>query len=327
MGRYSPEYLTKMTREPMSLSFIKRAIENKSILESKVISCDEDYTLTLDLGKNIIGRILFTELEYHYNKDEVVKIASAVSKVGKHIKYTPMSYERVGDQIVVQCSRRESQRVCFEKFIKNLIPGDVIDARIIKVVGYGAFCDIGCGITALLPTNSISVTHVVDPVIALRYVHRIKVVVKDIDENYRIQLSHKELLGTWAEETSKINVGDIMYGTVLSKEDYGIFIRISQNLSGLAEVSDLDIEVGDLVSFKILGIIPNNMKVKLLILEKIELSEADKNRPNETNMRFRYVIKDGHINSWSYSTPTAKKQINSEFVFIDRNVEHNDNIE
>lgn len=318
MGRYSPEYLTKMTREPMSLSFIKRAIENKSILESQVIGCDENYTLTLNLGRNIIGKIPFTELEYHYDKNETTKIASAVSKVGKHVKYTPISFEKNGEQIIVNCSRRESQRVCFERLIKNLVPGDVIDARIIKVVGYGAFCDIGCGITALLPTNSISVTHVVDPVIALRYVHRIKVVVKDIDENYRIQLSHKELLGNWIEETSRINVGDIMYGTVLSKEDYGIFIRISQNLSGLAEVSNLDINVGDLVSFKILSIIPNNMKVKLLILEKIELSEADMNRPNETNMRFRYIIKDGHINTWNYSTPTAKKQISSEFTYIDR---------
>ena len=170
---------------------------------------------------------------------------------------------------------------------------DVIDARILRVENYGSFCDIGCGITALLPTNRISVTHINNPKEVLNKVRNIKVVVDNIKEDGKINLSQRELLGTWDEEASKFTTGETVCGTVLSVEDYGIFIRLSQNLSGLASPNtDVEVKPGDVVSVHIHLINEETMKIKLNIISRLDCHEEP--------MKFNYYIMEGHISHWSY---------------------------
>lgn len=305
MSKYSPEYMNHRNAESMSLNAVKQAIRMESILESRVKKCDSNNNLILDIGKNIIGIIKFEELEYHPDGTPI-KEASATSKINKHVKYIPISIRKEEDVFIVECSRKQVQKICYDNYISKLTPGDVIDAYVLKIMNYGIFCDIGCGIVALLPTNNISVTHIINPTIELKGNSVLKVVVKNIDENYKIELTHRELLGTWEEEASEINEGEIIYGTVLSIEEYGVFVRISQNLSGLAGTTNIGIKVGDLVSARIQTIQNKNMKVKMTILEKVGTME-------DIPMRFKYKIKDSHIKEWVYSTPTAKKRIESYF--------------
>lgn len=305
MGKYSPEFMTHMKREPMSLNAVKQAIRLGSILESRVTKCDSNNDLTVDIGKNIVGIIKFNELEYHPDGSNT-KTASATSKVNRHIKYIPTAITKQGDKYIVECSRKLAQEQCYNEYISKLLPGDIIDAYVIKIMTYGIFCDIGCGIVALLPTNNISVTHIINPIVELKGLSALKVIVKNIGDNYKIELTHKELLGTWEEEVSKFSENDIVYGTVISVEDYGVFVRLSQNLSGLADITDLDINTGDIVSTRIQCILNKNMKVKLSILEKVGKIE-------ESPMRFKYNVDEPHIKDWVYSTPTARKQIESHF--------------
>lgn len=305
MGKYSPEFLTHRVTESMSLNAVKQAIRMQSILEAKVIKCDSNNNLTLDLGKNIVGIIPFDELEYHPDGSPV-KSASATSKLNKHIKFMPIEVRKGEDEFIVDCSRKQVQKMCYDNYISKLTPGDVIDAYVLKVMNYGIFCDIGCGIVSLLPTNNISVTHIVNPAVELRGISTLKVVVNHIDEKYRVELTHKELLGTWKEEVADFAVDDVIYGTVLSVEDYGVFVRLSQNLSGLADVTDLELVPGDIVSARVQLIQDKNMKVKLTIIEKIDTDE-------ESRFKFRYRDDISHITDWVYSTPTARKQIESHF--------------
>lgn len=305
MSKYSPEYITHRNREEMSLNAIKQAIRMQSILETRVTKCDSNNNLTIEIGKNIIGIIPFNELEYHPDGTPI-KPASATSKVNRHIKYIPISIRKEDGIFIVDCSRKQVQKICYDNYISNLTPGDVIDAYVLKIMNYGIFCDIGCGIVALLPTNNISVTHIVNPAIELRGISTLKVVVNHVDENYRVELTHKELLGTWEEEAASFNEDDVTYGTVLSVEEYGVFVRLSQNLSGLADVTELELKPGDLVSVRIQSIQNRNMKIKLTIIDKVGTA-ADK------PMRFKYYITEPHIKDWVYSTATAKKHIESHF--------------
>lgn len=305
MSKYSPEYMTHRNREEMSLNAIKQAIRMQSILEARVTKCDSDNNLTIEIDKNIIGIIPFSELEYHPDGTPI-KPASATSKVNRHIKYIPISIRKEDDLFIVDCSRKQVQKICYDNYISNLTPGDVIDAYVLKIMNYGIFCDIGCGIVALLPTNNISVTHIVNPAIELRGISTLKVVVNHIDENYRVELTHKELLGTWEEEVTSFNEDDVTYGTVLSVEEYGVFVRLSQNLSGLADVTELELKPGDLVSVRIQSIQNRNMKIKLTIIDKVGTA-------TDKPMRFKYYITEPHIKDWVYSTATAKKQIESHF--------------
>lgn len=309
MGKFSPEYMERIHRNSISIGLLKAAIKNNTILESRVVKCSSDNELTLDIGDGIIGIIPFNEVEYKPDHSEIKK-AAVTSKINKHVKYIPLLMKENSDgTIVVQCSRRLVQKMCYESYISNLRPGDVIDATVTKVVNYGIFCDIGCGIIALLPTNNISVTHIVNPVEELKDLYKLKVVVKSITSDYRVELTHKELLGTWEEEAAKISEGDLLCGTVLSVESYGVFIRISQNLSGLAELDEsrgITLKTGDVVSVNVLSIQSKNMKVKLGILSKLEDQQP-------MPLTFRYTTDITHISKWVYNTETAKKRIESIF--------------
>ena len=78
-------------------------------------------------------------------------------------------------------------------------------------------------------------------------------------ENERVSLSSRELFGTWEENAAKFTPGQTVPGIVRGIEDYGVFIELSPNLSGLSEPFD-GISVGDSVSVFIKSIVPEKMK-------------------------------------------------------------------
>lgn len=46
-------------------------------------------------------------------------------------------------------------------------------------------------------------------------------------------MTHKELLGTWMENASWFHPGETVRGEVRSVKEYGSFIELAPNLSGL----------------------------------------------------------------------------------------------
>ena len=150
------------------------------------------------------------------------------------------------------------------EYIKKLRPGDVINARVTHLESFGAFCDIGCGVIALLPINSISVSRISHPRDRFFAGEDIKAVVKSV-ENGRITLTHKELLGTWEENAMQFSQGETVSGIVRSVESYGVFIELAPNLAGLAEPKS-DVYLGQSASVYVKSIIRDKMKVNLLLL-------------------------------------------------------------
>ena len=124
-------------------------------------------------------------------------------------------------------------------------------------------------------------------------------------ENRRISLTHRELLGTWAQNAALFSVGETVRGVVRSIEPYGVFIELTPNLSGLAEPR-ADLHPGMAVSVYIKSILPQRMKVKLTVIDV--LSPYDAPTPP------RYFITEGHIDEWTY-TPVGcdKKPVKTVF--------------
>ena len=98
----------------------------------------------------------------------------------------------------------------------------------------------------------------------------IRAVVRMKDEN-RITLSHRELLGTWTENAERFRVGETVAGIVRSVESYGIFVELTPNLAGLAELKE-NVHAGQQASVFIKSILPNRMKVKLVLVATILIS-------------------------------------------------------
>ena len=152
----------------------------------------------------------------------------------------------------------------------------------------------------MLPMEQISASRIAHPRDRFRVGQKILAVVSTIDpEHRRFTMTHRELLGTWLENASWFQPGETVGGIVRSVKDYGSFIELTPNLSGLADSRE-DLSPGDPVSVYIKSIRPERMKIKLQLIEK--LSGPAPLPP------LKYQITDGCLDRWVYSPPNYEKE-------------------
>lgn len=307
MKKYYPEgtiFESKANKKYMeSISGLRECFFTEKILEAKAILCDHEHNLHVDLD-GIDGIIPREECAIGISDGSVRDIA-IISRVNKPVCFKIVDFmdDEQGVRTAI-LSRRQVQEECMENYIKNLRVGDIVDARITHNESFGSFCDIGCGISALLPIDSISVSRIPHPSVRFSVNTTIKAVVKSVDEMGRVTLSHKELLGTWEENAQKFKAGQTVGGIVRTIEKYGVFIELSPNLAGLAEYTD-DVCEGDLASVYIKSINPEKMKIKLSIVDNF----PDKDEPAP----IKYFYDGTHMDSWRYSPQSSTKIIESIF--------------
>ncbi len=281
---------------------VTQAMQSGDILEATVLMCDADHNLIVNLG--CMNGIIPREDGAVGIKEGTVRDIALISRVGKAVCFTVKSVETDSSgKMYAVLSRREAQLRCGDNYISKLTSGDVIDARVTHLETFGAFCDIGCGIIAMLPIDSISVSRIAHPRDRFRIGDDIKVVVKQIMPDGRVMLSHKELLGTWEENAELIKAGQTVTGIIRSVESYGVFVEITPNLAGLAE-SKADVAVGQQASVFIKSIIREKMKVKLIIIDSFDSYYVTP---------IKYFIDEEHIDEWYYSPPDSVKQIYTQF--------------
>lgn len=194
--------------------------------------------------------------------------------------------------------------MCKAEYLDQLQPGDILPCIVTHIEPFGAFCDVGCGISALLPIDCMSVSRISSPADRVSVGQQILCAIKSRDAQGRFVLTIRELLGTWAENAAAFTVGETVVGIVRSVEEYGTFIEIAPNLAGLAE-SCPDLRPGQAVSVYIKNILPEKMKIKLVIVNHA-LSQSHR-------FELRYFITEGHLDHWFYSTPESHKRIETDF--------------
>ncbi len=306
MMSYSPEGFLINTKENRhyisSTEGLKRACAEGIPLEQRVTYCDCKHNLHIDLGE-IKGIIPREECAVGID-DGSVKDIAIIARVNKPVRFIIDHFDTVDGKTTAILSRKQVQEDFTDNFLPYKTTGDIIDARITHLENFGAFCDIGCGINALLPIDNISISRIPHPDVRFNVGDDIKTVIKAIDDNGRITLSHKELLGTWTENAKLFTHGETVSGVIRSIEDYGIFVELTPNLSGLAEYTN-DVYEGQQASVYIKSIIPEKMKFKLIIVDAFD-ARYPKAKPH-------YFIKNGHIDEFCYSPPNCAKVIKTEF--------------
>lgn len=307
MKKYFPENYLIATLENKNIlsskAALKEAYYSGRVLEARATVCDKDHNLHVDLGvmKGIIPR---DEGAIGIDDGSVRDIA-IISRVNKPVvcRITDFKTDEKGD-VYALLSRKSVQQDCMRDYISRLVPGCVIDATVTHMESFGVFADIGAGISALMPIDSISVSRIPHPSARFTPGQKIKAVVRAIDENGRITLSYKELLGTWEENAADFAPGETVPGIVRSVERYGIFVELRPNLAGLAEYVP-GVMPGQHASVYIKNLIPERMKIKLIIVDSF-----DAQYPNES---VKYYSDSDFIDRWVYSPESCNKKIETIF--------------
>ena len=306
MATYLPEgYRTQCASAANfhTIASVRDAMVSRQILESRALVCDAEHNLIVDLGcmKGMIPR---EECAIGIREGTTRDIA-ILSKVNKPVCFRitdVRSDEKFRPYALL--SRRDVQEECRQHYLSTLKAGDIIRGKITHMESFGCFVDIGCGVIALLPIDAVSVSRISHPCDRFFTGQNIYCIVRAIEPNGRISLSHKELLGTWEENAAQFSPGETVGGIVRSVESYGVFIELTPNLAGLAERKD-GVKVGQHASVFIKSLIPDRMKVKLILVDSFDSEEP--------LAPLSYYIKEGHLDRFTYSPPSSSRIIETVF--------------
>lgn len=273
------------------ISALYDALAHETVLTGTVVRCDPHRDLRVQVG-GYEGSIPRREAVHSAISGSEREIA-LLSLVGKQVSVTVTDIQIDGGGCPhLQLSRRAAQEKAMAWLFEKAAVGSILPAQVTHLASFGAFVDLGGGFISLVPRENLSVARVDHPAQRLRTGQNILVLVTGIDrERQRFYLSHKELLGTWLQNAADFAPGDTVTGIVRGIRDYGIFIELTPNLSGLAEWRD-DLAVNDAVTVQIRSLHSEGHKIKLQIIQR--LSDPPPAPP------LRYFVTDGILSDWTY---------------------------
>lgn len=314
---YKPEGMiisTPQNREYITCGRLglEKAAERGAIVEAVALLCDSEMNLHVDVYgvRAIIPRC---EVCYDPSGEEIKDIA-IITRVGKPVCFKVISIEDKNGKTTAILSRRAAQIECLNNYLADLIPGDIIPSRVTHLENFGAFVDIGCGIVALLSVDCISISRFSHPKDRICNGMFIYTVLKAVDDEHkRFFVSMRELLGTWEQNASLFKAGQTVAGIIRSVESYGVFVELTPNLAGLAELKEGFIPHSDVngkfAAVYIKSIIPERMKIKLVLIDSYV------NDPIGRKLDYFVDCKTvSHIDEWKYSPDVCDRYIGTTFI-------------
>ena len=267
---------------------LEQAKEQETVLEGRAVLCTPDHDLMVSYGPHL-GRIPREEAALGIREGTAKEIA-ILSRVGKPVSFTVTT---LGDQPLF--SRRRAQELALARLM-DTPTGTVLPATVTHLAGFGAFVDVGCGVVSMIGIENLSVSRIPHPSSRLAVGQEIFVLLTGHDrEAGRIFLSHKELLGTWAENARAFRPGMTVTGMVRNIQPYGTFIELTPNLTGLTDQTR-GLQIGDHAAVYIKSMQPKKRKIKLQVTEILP--------PVREPLPFSYFITEGQVESWDYVTVT-----------------------
>jgi 4-hydroxy-3-methylbut-2-enyl diphosphate reductase len=158
-----------------------------------VVKSLTSYGAFVDIG-GVDGMVHVSELSWNR-----IKTPAEVVKVGDEIDVFVISFDPVKHKISLGYKTPEMNP--WNQFMTNYNVGDVVDAKIVKLMAFGAFAEILPGVDGLIHISQIADRRIGKPEDVLAEGQEVQVKITDVDaENKRISLSIRALLETPAEE-------------------------------------------------------------------------------------------------------------------------------
>ncbi|QEP39923.1 30S ribosomal protein S1 [Arcobacter porcinus] len=291
-------------KQHLSLS-IKAALSNpweeiKDKLEvgdtiTVTVSNFESYGAFVDLGNDIEGLLHISELSWNKN----IKNPKESLTIGDEINVEVIELDIAKKRLRV--SLKNLQEKPFNKFLKTNKVGDILKGKISTLTEFGAFITLG-DVDGLLHNEEASWETNTKCKNIFKKGDEVEVKVIKIDkEKENISLSIKEIAESPAKKfQDNYKLGDIVKGNVKDKKDFGLFIKLENNLDGLIRTEDFgplnaeEVKIGDELEAVVINIDTKRNRVRLSIkrLEQQQEREMLKSVNDDISMTLGDAIKD-----------------------------------
>lgn len=241
-----------------SITFYKRAMENKEILKGLVVRTQFDEELDTEIIEmdleGMRGIIKREDLDYQ------VEWKSLVGFIGMEVYYIVKDVDF--ENKIIYCSRKEAQEMVEEDILKRLQEGEVFNATVTGLVRYGAYVEIQ-GIYALLKNTDFSDDHVKVKDV-LNVGDKINIKLKKISMNNRLTVEpiQKYELKTILK-FDNFERDQVVLGVVNGIKPWGAYVTIAPGLDALCPIPPTEeIEEGTKVSFRITQVQEDKERVR-----------------------------------------------------------------
>ncbi|WP_299547653.1 30S ribosomal protein S1 [uncultured Helicobacter sp.] len=277
-----------------------REVENELEVGDAIkvtVSNIEPYGVFVDLGNDIEGFLHISEISWNKN----IQNPEEFLKVGQEIDVEVIEIDPKDRRLRVSLKKLLDKP--FEQFAKKHKEGDVLKGVVATLTDFGAFIKLD-GIDGLLHNEDAYWNKNEKCKDLMKIGENVEVKIAKIDrQKERISLTRKGLIASPVDEfAKKYSLDDAVVGVVRDVKDFGVFIKIDNEMDALIRNEDLaplkkeDIKVGDTINGVISLIDAQNNRVRVSV-RRLERQKEKTNLKNfndsaSDKMTLGDIIKD-----------------------------------
>jgi small subunit ribosomal protein S1 len=232
-----------------AMANLQDAFENKKNIKVKVVAANKGGLLVT--YAQIAGFLPVSQLApENYPRvsggDKSKILDKLKSFVGREFEVKITNLDEKEEKIIF--SEKDVWTELQKDIISKYHVGSVIEGTITAVTDFGAFVNFGENLEGLIHISELAWQRIDDPADLYKVGDAIKAEIINIDKS-KIFLSAKKLMkDPWENVGEKFKVGQIVPGTILKVNPFGLFVKLDDDIHGLAHTSQLTLTGGQKIS-------------------------------------------------------------------------------
>jgi small subunit ribosomal protein S1 len=212
-------------------------LANEEILELEIIGYNKG-GLLVAFGRldGFVPNSMIPGMPRGLGKNE--KNSTKAKMIGTSLQVRLIEVDQSRKRLVLSGSAAAEVRR--QERLEELEVGELITGIVSNVVDFGVFVDLD-GVDGLIHRSRLSWEKFDHPSDVLQPGEEVEVLIKEVDiERERVSLDRRALLpGPWDEFAKQYQPGDSLEGEVVSVRDFGAFVKLTDDVTGLLHVSEL----------------------------------------------------------------------------------------
>jgi small subunit ribosomal protein S1 len=166
------------------------------------------------------------------------KISIKAKMIGTTLQVKVIEVDQTKKRFVL--SGKATESIHRKERLQELETGERITGIVSNVVDFGAFVNLD-GVDGLIHRSRLSWQDFDHPSDVVEPGEEVEVLIKDVDiERERVSLDRRALIpGPWDDFAEQYHPGDGLEGEVVSVRDFGAFVKLTDEITGLLHVSEL----------------------------------------------------------------------------------------
>ena len=265
---------------------LRNAFENRSVISVKIIDANRGGLLAN--YAQISGFLPVSQLAPdNYPRvaggDKIKILEKLKSFVGQEFSVKVMNFDEKGEKIIF--SEKDAWNERQKDVIAKYKSGTRVSGKITAVTDFGVFVSFGDNLEGLIHISELAWQRIDNPSELYKVGQAVEAEVINVDGS-KIFLSAKKLQkDPWDGVGEKFKINDTVKVTILKVNPFGLFVKLDDEIHGLAHVSQLSLAPGEKieelykpgteVELQIISIEPKEHRLGLAAIKKTESVKAE----------------------------------------------------